>query len=198
VSAICVALGLTFSVATPARGEVQPDAALSLKAGAMNYKKSGLVAESDSTVAYALEWQHFTKRDGAVFLGYRRAAVKDGTRTLYQAGFGGFRYFPWTLGQPTKAITGGSIVDYDFRMKPYVEAGLSYGRYLIATRGEGDVIEFSSDFYGVTAGTGAVFALTSRFALELSAVFEQAQGVNSPFKFSADNLYGTLGFNYLH
>lgn len=190
-------------------GASQLNNSVAFKSGSMSYEQSGFADKSDGTETAlsvgngvnatngAVEFEWFRQRDLATFLGYRLAYNTDVKRTQYQAGYGGVRYFLYTPGIPTVATREFTVLRYNPKFRPYVEGGLSLGRYLARVYGQQAALDVSSEFYGAAAGIGAQFAVSGRTAVDLGAVYEYARGYG-PVRFYATTLIATLGLRYYY
>lgn len=193
---LCVVLtnwSMPSSAVTAAK---EVDSSVTFRSGFVSYNKKGVLNEQQTnTTNGSLELTRYFKRDLATSIGYRLSQDPATGRTSYQAGFVTLRIFPFTLGAPVESLRGPSLVEYDFRFKPYIDGGLSIGRSLIALRGEQGVLEVSSEFYGINLGAGSLIRLTKVLALDLGALYEICQGFG-PISYQADNMYAQVGLLY--
>jgi hypothetical protein len=186
------------------------DNSVQLKTGMVQYEQEGLIetkeAETSETpldistgeaATATLEFSWYSKRNFSTTLGYRFVHSSDIGRTLYQSGYGGLRYFPYTNGAPTEFNRELNHVFYDFKFKPYLETGVSLGRYLVAVFGEAAALDISSEFVGANAGIGAIVPITQRLALDTSATYEYSYGYG-PILFSSHTFFFLTGLTYFY
>lgn len=169
---------------------------MTLTSGFMSFKQEGADPKTGTNASnLGLEWAHFTKKDLAIYSSYRIAQDNDTKRNLYQAGAGGFRYFPTTLGMPLGAFRNLSVIHYDFAFKPHIDMGLVLGRYLVNTVFKNNAADYSSEFWGLNVGGGVVYGVGERYAIDLKAAYEYDIGYG-PLDFSASTLFVLLGMVY--
>ncbi len=188
------------------------DNSVQLKTGMVQYQQKGLIETSESSSVTAetpldisqgeaatatLEFSWYSKRNFSTSLGYRFIHSTDLGRTLYQAGYGGIRYFPYTNGAPTEFNRELNHVFYDFKFKPYVETGLSLGRYLVAVFGEAAALDISSEFVGANAGIGASIPISKRLAVDTNLTYEYSYGYG-PILFSSHTYFILAGLTYFY
>lgn len=165
-----------------------------LKTGLIHYQQFGIDPKSNNNYTNAtLEWDHFIKHNYSSIVSYKIALDASSSRTMYQAGSAGLRFFPFTLGAPIKLSRGLNFIKYDFLLKPYVEMGASLGRYLIKTFGKLQAFDASSEFYGIYAGTGTLISISEKYAIDINLCFEYENGYG-PLEFSAVTFFGLMGF----
>lgn len=189
-------LYLPTSIGLAADFEKSITDSLSVNSGLMSYEQTGLDPKSaTNTSNFSLEWSHFFKKDISPFTGYRVAYDPALGRTLYQAGYAGYRYYYSGLGVPISAFRSNSRIFYNFTFRPYIESSVVLGRYLIATRAEFDAFDLSSDFYGLGFGTGFDYGIGDRYGLDFKASYEYLLGYG-PLDFGASNIFVLVGMKY--
>lgn len=198
MKALALSLLLAAWAAPRAFAQAGPDLTetVTLTTGYMSYGQQGVDPKTGTNSSnVGLEWAHFTKKDLAVYTGYRIAQDSATKRTLYQAGSAGVRYFPRTLGMPTSSFRNLSVIKYDFSFKPHVDMGVVMGRYLVNTVFNLDAADYSSEFWGLALGAGVTYGLAERYALDLKASYEYDKGYG-PLDFSATTMFVLLGMVY--
>jgi len=176
--------------------EKEIDSSVIFRTGLLSMAKKGAITENTTNMTNgSLELTRYFKRDLGFTIGYRLAQDSTTGRSIYQAGFAGVRIFPMSLGTPVRSTREGSLVNYDFMLKPYVEAGGSIGRIFLTVIGTSGIGEFSSEYYGINVGGGSFVRITDRFALDLNATMEQALGFG-PINFQSSNLLARMGVLY--
>jgi hypothetical protein len=193
VKLFLAAVAVTASLARAETSDVDIRHTVSAGTGLMNYTQAGASPKSGSNTSnFALEWGYFAKKDFQAYAGYRLARDAEKQRVLYQAGGAGARFFPMTLGAPLASYRQLAVLRYDFAFKPYVEGGMSFGRYLVDTVFTLEAADYSSEFFGVSFGGGTVYGLTQRLALDFKVLVEIEQGYG-PLAFQGTTQFVTLG-----
>lgn len=172
--------------------------AFNFRTGLVSYATSGVDPKSGSSVQnMTFEWSRYLRKDSAVQIGYHLMTDSLSGRTQYQSGSLGYRVFPWTLGVPLRQRVMQDTVEYNFFWKPYLDIGISYGRYLISTLGsEAGLLEASSETLGLPVSAGILVQVMNTIALDMSVSYEQIFGHSSPLAFGATHLGFNVGFVY--
>lgn len=167
-----------------------------LKTGFVSYTIEGFRAKTgtNSTNA-AIEYVNHSRKDHGLFFGYRLMQFEGSARSEYQAGYAGYRLYPFTLAVPVQTLVNNSTVNYSFSFMPYFDLSGSVGRRLIETKGETGGLEVSSEFYGIGFGTGVQYAAFDFLSFDLGLTYEVMNGFG-PVLMSGTNIMVMLGFNY--
>ncbi|MCX6130242.1 MAG: hypothetical protein NTX25_14415 [Proteobacteria bacterium] len=175
-----------------------PSDAIGIRLGSFKYKTAGTNPSlGQESGLLSIEFGHYFKKNLVGIFAYRTVDKSDVKRNLYQASAGALRYFPYTLGMPVSGIIDGNSLSLDTRFKPYLETGISIGRYLVAVAGNPAVFDISSQFYGLVLGLGTYVQLTQTLALDICLAYENDIGYGSPVDMKATNNLSFFGMTWL-
>lgn len=195
---LCFGLLLTISSSALIGRELNKSVTQSIiiKTGMVSYEIEGFASKKGTnSTNVAMEYIHHPKKDHGLFFGYRILQAEGTARSEYQAGYCGYRYYPFTLAVPIQSVVNNSSIEYDFSFKPYFETFGSLGRRLIDTKGEAGGLDISSEFYGFGFGTGFQYTPFDYISFDLGLGYEVMNGYG-PVLMSGSNIMVQLGILY--
>ena len=148
---------------------------------------------------YNFEYSRNFRFDMAFVTGFRVAADPATKRDALHTSYAGVRLFPLGIGLPSLVSTGDTMINYNAKYKPYVDANMGLGRLVIDYGSSGSAEVSAADTLSVSFGGGVMTHLFRRWAIDIQVTYEiiQARGGNeNTLAASGTGIWIQLGNGY--